>query len=705
MAYLKNSNLKYVLAWILIGCMLYVDMGSIRVQAVGKVITIEQAVQYAQMKSTKYKKKQKSREPKVIKLQQAIQGIRDVRIKETTIRFALPFTIKWPEKHALPKEIDLVMKIPRIETDIANIDRELNDILLAEREKAENTFIDVYAYQEKSKIGRQILKEMETSLKKMALLQKAGQAKEKDVETLSKKVLAQRTKVASLVRAFDKSKEKLSNIVKFDVTNGYTFKNPLKKINVPIDYTDQLVQYTLNTDFNMFRTRNAENIARRTVSELYHIYGVKWGGLARRLEQEATQETPINKDALDDKYEQLLYDVDNPWRGDWKLRIYFITISIPKEWFKGEFDGTRYFDDEKYAIIAALGDKEDAIAETESVKKDLVNSVIDGHEGLQELWKAYTTSIDTLSKSKNAYTLAKMRNQQGKASFDELETEKTNFQSAQETEFDNLVNYNKQSVAYDRVTCGAINKFRENMNLFLQSVKTGQSVIDDVNRQLEAQIGANDNANPDRITYSMTNLVDQYKVAFKVHVPEAYPDKIAQYEVMTSDGIVVISKTDIKKTATAVPVVYKGSTKMIVRFYNDDKFVVEGSFDAITPSGPIELTKTNTVPTNESVNTEVVSEPQVRIVGKYTTTEMKELEVTKLRFDIPAEEGIAYYKIVNSDGIQLGKKTLYSISDSFTHLGFTIKDLSQLKVQLYDNDKNLKETVEFDQSTKELVVK
>ena len=60
---------------------------------------------------------------------------------------------------------------------------------------------------------------------------------------------------------------------------------------------------------------------------------------------------------------------------------------------------------------------------------------------------------------------------------------------------------------------------------------------------------------------------------------------------------------------------------------------------------------------------------------------------------------------MDTEGKQLGSKKFYSTGESFTHLGFTVKDLSKLQVQLYDNAKNLKYTADFDQIHKQLIVK
>ncbi len=59
------------------------------------------------------------------KRQQAVEGLRDIRKKESTVRFSLLFSISFPEKHAMPKEIELIMKIPKIDHEIDILNHKL----------------------------------------------------------------------------------------------------------------------------------------------------------------------------------------------------------------------------------------------------------------------------------------------------------------------------------------------------------------------------------------------------------------------------------------------------------------------------------------------------------------------------------------------------------------------------------------------------
>ena len=80
---------------------------------------------------------------KEIELQQAKDAIKDIRKNESTIRFSLLFNIKFPEKHGMPKEIELVTKVPQIQTEIAILKEQIWYEQLNSSLQAQLAFYDV----------------------------------------------------------------------------------------------------------------------------------------------------------------------------------------------------------------------------------------------------------------------------------------------------------------------------------------------------------------------------------------------------------------------------------------------------------------------------------------------------------------------------------------------------------------------------------
>jgi hypothetical protein len=101
----------------------------------------------------------------------------------------------------------------------------------------------------------------------------------------------------------------------------------------------------------------------------------------------------------------------------------------------------------------------------------------------------------------------------------------------------------------------------------------------------------------------------------------------------------------------------------------------------------------------------IVHESGVKTVANYsyeldTSTNMVSFSVTPKA----TEKNIAYYKLVNSDGVSVSGDKLVSVNDTFTYLSLLVGDFSQLKIELYDLGQNLLYTGDFETGTASVVV-
>lgn len=655
-----------------------------------KMLTVDDAVNYAHKTSADYRNKKNSLATKRIQLTQAREAIKDARKKESTVRFSLLFNIKFPEKHAMPKEIELIMKVPKIEGEIKNINKSLEGIELTDKSKTENNFLKVYEYIQKSQLAQADLDVMNKQLSKMKMQLNIGKAKQTDVTDLENAIKAKESLLAGYEKNLESSKEQLSELVGFDVSKNYMFKNPLQKVDVDRKYLNDIINYTLSNDVSLFQAQNTEGLARRNVDELYQIYGNKWGKIVKNIESDVRSNSDLDFNQFLDKYNKLLDDIDKPWNGNYIINLLLFKIKIPKEWFKGEYDGQRYFEDEKYALFVALKEKEDAINQTKAIKRELTSNVKNGYEQLKDLWRNYQKSVELTKQNKLKYDRIFMKNKVGQADFGEVEAEKSNYESAQATEFDDLISYNQQLIAFNKLTCGSVDALRKNVDIFLESVASGDSVA-------ETEELMEDN---NSIIYYINNVVDQKRVIFGLHVPQKYKDVITHYEILTPERVTVANKTEIGKDVSILPIEYRGTSDLFVRLYNNDDFVDEATFDAMYSRGKLQI--------KEVAEKSVVQKDEVpsqKTLGTYNIIEVAGNSVKKIRFDIAKTNGVSFYKIVDNSQGEIGAKDkFYAITDAFSYLGFALNDLSQVKINLYDANHNLKFVAGFDTLKKEIVV-
>ena len=658
-------------------------------------LSINDVYTYTENTSTKLKNKKFSLATKKIKLQQAKEAIKDARKKENTVRFSLPFNIRWPEKHAMPKEIELLMKVPEIESEIKTLNKELQEIKLSEREKAGICFVEVCEYEKKYKMAEEILVELNQKLSNIKIDLARGKASQKDVQTLENKITAQESKVAGLLTSFERSKEKLSEIVGFRVSSGDILKTPFQKTDIDRTYIDKLVDFTIVNDFGLYQAEQEEKIAIEKTNKIYEIYGNKWGETVRKIETEVRQSSGIDYDQFLDKYNSLLTDIDKPWNGNYTINLLFFKLKIPKEWFKGEFDGVRYFEDQKYAVFLAIKEKEDAINNTKLVKKELVSNVRDSFETLKKMYKSYLSSVVATKQSKKEYDRVYLLNKSGSASFDEVDVEKLNWESAQETELDNLVSYSKQLISFNRLTCGAIDAMTESIEIFLNAAQTGDSMAEyqDIVEDQE-----------DAIIYYINTAVDQRKVVFGLQPLSGYQNDLTHYEVLAQNGLVVAKKTEINNQISVLPIEYQGSTEMRVRLYNNEEFVDEGTFDAMNSRGKLVLSQKSSGLSVAKKSKEEQLETEESVIGSYEIVSLANNAVKKIKFNVLDKQGVSYYKIFNQEQSPIKEQDrYYLLKDSFSYLGFVLNDLSKLEINFYDANHNLKFVAGFDERNNQIV--
>ena len=658
------------------------------------ILTMSEAISFAQKYSQEYKNKDESRAKKKIELSQAIEAVEDIRKNESTERYSSGSKMELPEGHGMKDEIELLMKIPRLEMEVRDITNELESVKFSDQEKTENCFISIYEYDKKAKMSQETLNELNKKLKVLEKKSDIGKATSKEVESLKIQIKKQEEQLSNNLSNLERQKEKLSDLVGFDVTYDYIFKNPLKKFDVDRSYLNEIITYSLNNDFNVTKARNTENIAKRNVDEIYGVYGKKWGAAVRRIEKEVKSNSEGNIEDLLDKYKYLLEDIDSPWAGSYIVDLPFLKLDVPKEALKKEYDGQRYFGDQKYSIIVAIKEREDAKRDVKLKEKELTENIKDGFESLKSSWKIYDSSVDTMKHAKKEYDRVVLQNKIGKASNEEVDNERSNFISAKDTVFDNLISYNKQLSNYNKITNGAVSSLMEDVTLFLSSAKSGEPALE------YEEIWSNDE---NAITYYINNVVDQTKAVFGIQVLRGYPNKITHYEVLTPEKTVIGDKVKVDETVSALPVEYKGSTEFLVRLYNEDEFVDEGTFDPIVFSGKLNLKLENNQDSIKEENKETITQEK-NTIGLYNISNVVGSLVKKLNFDISAVKGISFYKIVDDKGKEIGKKDkFYSVNEDFKYAGFIFNDLSKLKVNLYDSSYNLKFVAEFDQVKGEII--
>ncbi|GHV29228.1 hypothetical protein FACS189481_1560 [Clostridia bacterium] len=632
-----------------------------------------------------------------IKRKQAQEAIKDIRKKESTVRFSLLINIKLPEKHGLPKEVDLLTKIPKIDSETVMLEKEIEGRKLELKEKVEHAVVKCYDLQEKIKKLSQEVRDKIQGLGKMKNLVLVGKAQQKDVDALKAAIDKRTRELASLKQSFEQETTKLGSLTNKNL-NSSVFKNPLVTCVIPREKTNQMIDYAMLHRTDVFEVEMHRKLECRMVDDIWSVYKGQFGKNVGALESAVRSKTPLNWDEVIRKYNDIFAKIDKPWDKVFKLWLIFFTLRIPMEWFKGEYSGTRYFDGEKYLLLEEMRQREDARNQEKILKKSVRESLVEFDEAAREAYKAYKDAQVVCTRAKQTYETVKVNNLLGRATFEETVQAEENYILAQEDVQGSLISYNNAIIELDKETCGWVTTFKKGEEILNEQTSVGNSL------------------GLPKPHYVVENNIEFLQSTFKLSIPKEAEISASDYELWVGD-FRVGDKTPISEPMILLPVEITGLQKVTVRLYDGDKFTDEADFDGMELSGDLEFklagTK-NALAAEEAekqrreellADDEDVAEKQL---GDYLLQDSMALGqgTTFKTFRVmPESTDIKYFRIlVNYDSKPLTSGTIYAVDDPMLDFDVMFKDIAKVRILLYGTKKELLYTAELDDISGKLVM-
>ena len=322
---------------------------------------------------------------KQIELRQAKEGIADIIKKESTIRFSLLFNIKFPEKHGMPKEIELLTKIPEIENDIKVLNEKKNSEALKSQTTAEQAYYDVLfaQYQQQKTIDR--LEQLEQSQYVIDKQVKLGKAKQSDLEYIQDSIDSlQKQSERNILTLYEKQ-TKLASLLGKENLLYDTVSEELQQTSFQRNQLNDITNYALEHDFELYQKRQSRILAEKETDVVMGIYKNVYSKYISDVESYIKNHKNIDYEEFIARYQYTLYNIDSPWYGSYVINLIFFKIYIPKEWFKGEYSGTRYMEDEKYQLFITLVERDKAIEEEKQTEKQLKQNIETAYSTLKTM--------------------------------------------------------------------------------------------------------------------------------------------------------------------------------------------------------------------------------------------------------------------------------------------------------------------------------
>lgn len=617
-----------------------------------KTFTLEQAVALTLKNSDKLRGIVVSKVKKQIQLRQAYAAIADTRRNESTIRFSLLFNIKFPEKHGMPKEIELLTKVPDIQSEIKLLNMEYNDAVLSETAKCEQQYYTTVYKAYEIAYYENLLKQAQEGFERIKADYAANKAKKSDVEYMEKQVSDAKSKLKKAKTAYESAKKKLSSITGADVTKGYVFKCKLPTVNLLTSDLAKIQSWAESSDYTYRKAVEQRNAAASRTETVKSVYSGRYGSDAASVLSYVnsckSRGEQIDYEVFIKKYNQFLGKIEQPWAGSYTIWLLFFKISIPKEWFKGTYSGERYLEDERYALFVSLTELDEAEQQKEAAYNELMTALSDGFEALNESKAAYTNAVSYLAKMRQDYTDALKDNMAGLVEFTDLYDKKIALMEQQKSIYEMRIDFAKSISSYNRQSANYI------ADKVLGTATGGLINVED-------GISSGEMTDDDTPSWYVNVTGSSYKCEFGVKIPDRYD--VTHYELYSDAGVKIGAKTEIGKTITGISTVYSDTSLLTVRFYKDGELKYNAVFDGMQYYGTLDMQPARG-------GTEKLS------AGTWNVTE----KGMKSTFSVASE-------MFSFDRFELyyGDKQVGEGTDKagLTHLSSTFKDISSFTVKLY----------------------
>ncbi len=629
------------------------------VQAADKTLSLQQAQKVAIAKSSKRVKILNKIELQEIKYSAAVKSIQMKKKNMSTFRWTPLLSFKFPEQPTLADEYEWQYKPLQITSTISSLQHQLLDDQLETKESVSNLYVQIYINQEKIAFLEENLEQAQTTLTRNQARLAVGEATQSDIDKLQQSIDRLTTDISLQKRSFETNKSKLSKLINQDVTTGYTFQNPLQQADIPRNILDNLIQYTLDNDQSYYEAKMDTRLAYTGMNMMESMmrsqYGNKMNNIMPFINQIKAGDS-VDSGAFKNAYKQMLDNVDAPWNGTKKI----LFIRIKKEWFKGAVDGSRYVEDDPYALYTGALEYMDALKEQNSLQDELTNSVKSGFETLKTAQIAYNDaqkSCDILEQEVEKNTRLNLL---GKVSYEELSDLQEEYRNQESETLDLLAEYTQLLYSYDRLTCGGITAYLEGTDVDMKAAQGGNSFIA---KELEG-----------KAYYYINYRVEDNIFVMGVSIPDNYSLDITDYALYVNDmqiGDVTPIDEELEHLALDLDQVDKAQ----IFLYDGQELVDVREIDSSVNQAELPINGGYTLEHKESVQT----------VATYIYTLQKTTNTVSMKITPKDSEQIAYYRLTDTDGNAVNGDELIPIDEEFTYLSLLVGDLSGLNIIFYDS--------------------
>ncbi len=644
------------------------------------VYTLSQARAQAYSNSSKLEQLENKLETKKVQLEQSIKTIKMKQKNMSTFRWSPLLSFKFPTKPDLAEAFEFEFKPMSIQYEIDILKHQITDQKFEIYQQVNSVYLDIVMLETEIDLNQKKLDATNKAIEKNKMKLWVGQATQGDIDAMSSKARSLQSKISSASRNLISRKKRLVNLTgNEDIYTAYTFENPLIEADMKrSEVINDLIQYTLDHDQTYYEAKIAQQSAYVQLTTNYQLMSKQYGskmGMIRSYYNQALNGEKINAKAFKKTYKEFLEAVDKPWDGSYRI----IFFRFPKVWFKGAIDGSRYVEDEPYALYESALEYQDARLEAESIKAEITSQVEDSFDNYVSVKNSYKELIDQVNAAKRQLDKDLFLNRSGVMTYDEYTSSLDNYETLQSEMMEGAKLYSSSLYEFDRLTCGAISKYISEGGLDVNAADGGESVIIEENVE-----GSH---------YYIEQIIQNQEFRLRVQLAEELEGEITDFELWCDDTQIG-GRTAIDKTLRHLALALKDVKVVKIRFYNDGTFVDDCEIDPSSLSGELEITTGYHIQDQESLE-----------VGTYSCQLNDTTGFTEVTLSPEAQEGICYYLIRTDDGKYLVTEEPITVATVFKYLSVLEPDLSKVTIEFYDSAKTKLYDGTFDTANMKLLKK
>ena len=648
----------------------------VQVQAklpVQKKLTLNACRKLAIENSTSYESAEIAVESKKAAYESAVKA---VKIKETSMkqfRWSPALNFKFPQTPNLAEASEFKFKPISKQYEVSVAEHNYQDKVFEINEKTNNLYCEIVVLQETIAFNEKRLEATKEGLAKNQSRLRLGLATKADVDKLDKKVTSLNNKVAADRRTLEADLKKLTNMVGMDVSTGYTFEKPFLEATINRSQLPGLIQYTRDRDQGYYEACINEFTSRTELttnaSLMKQHYGSEYGMIESYVSA-ALNGGEVNKKAFTKAYKDFLVQIDSHWTGKKKI---FWFLKLPKLWFKGDLDGTRYIEDDPTVLKTNVLDYSQALNDKIASREELDQSVTDAFNNYISVRNSYKQYIKDVADAEDNLKKEAIKNRAGELTFDEYDSAMSSYEELQNSMLDSMKLYTTTLYSFDRLTCGGVSALLSGTDADMNTAVVGESYIE--------------GNKADGAFYTLESIVQGTEFELSLHIPDDFEVEITHYELWVN-GIQIGSRTASDKKLRHLTLSFDTINEALIRLYNDDEFIDDVVIDPSVESGPLPVN------TGYEIKRDLPGQIGTFAIEQNETTGLQSLTIT-LNNEVP--EGKSF-KVLSDEGKALGKDEPIDIDKPLVYVELLSGSLDDLTVEIYDESGEVVETARFDQA-------